>query len=89
MIIFNRILSILGGANALLANKITNIEVESLDCAKSAAEGAGLGVFTYQGQKATDKRLPTATLSLANGADGSAEWAEGTVLANAQNWART
>lgn len=80
---------ILGGAKALLANKITNIEVESLDCAKSAAEGAGLGVFTYQGQKSIEKRLPTATITLAKGADGGTEWAEGSVLANAQNWART
>lgn len=79
----------IGGAKALLGNKITNIHVEDLECAKSAAEGSVLGVFTYQGQKSVDKRSPTATVSLAPGSDGAAEWARGLVLANTQNWSRT
>lgn len=73
----------------MLGQKITSIDVEDLECAKSAAEGAALGVFTYQGQKAEEKKSPTATVGLATGANGAAEWARGLVLANAQNWART
>lgn len=73
----------------MLSQKITNIDVEDLECAKSAAEGAALGVFTYQGQKSEDKKSPTATVGLAAGAIGTSEWARGLVLANAQNWART
>lgn len=77
------------GAKALLGNKIVDIALDDLNCAKSAAEGAALGVFTYQDQKAEAKRLPTAKLSLADGADGADAWGRGMVLANAQNFSRT
>lgn len=79
------------GAKALLGQKITNIDVESLGCAKSAAEGAVLGVFTYQGQKCADKKSPVATVCLAPDveSDCGSQWIEGSVLANAQNWSRT
>ncbi|KAG4074890.1 hypothetical protein HA402_009315 [Bradysia odoriphaga] len=77
------------GTKALLSEKITNISVEDLNCAKSAAEGAVLGSFKYQGQKSPTKRSPTATISLADGANGLNEWNAGFVLANTQNWSRT
>lgn len=72
-----------------LSEKVTNIFVEDLNCAKSAAEGAVLGVFKYQGQKSQSKRSPTATIALAEGANGSNEWNAGFILANTQNWSRT
>ena len=78
----------LAGAKALLAQKITEIHVEDLNNAKSAAEGAVLGVFKYEGQKSADKKSPIANISLAEGAGGATEWNEGLVLANSQNWAR-
>ncbi|XP_037048700.1 cytosol aminopeptidase-like isoform X2 [Bradysia coprophila] len=77
------------GTKALLSEKITNISVEDLNCAKSAAEGAVLGAFKYQGQKFPAKRSPTATISLADGANGLNEWNAGFILANTQNWSRT
>lgn len=70
-----------------MSEKVTNIFVEDFNCAQSAAEGAVLGVFKYQGQKT--KRSPTATVSLADGANGSNDWNTGFVLANTQNWSRT
>lgn len=73
----------------MLAYKITDISVDDLNCAKSAAEGATLGVFTYQDQKEESKKAPTAKLSLADGADGLDAWRTGQVLANSQNFART
>lgn len=78
-----------GGAKALLSNKITDISVDDLNCAKSAAEGATLGVFTYQDQKLEAKKLPNATLSLADGADGLDAWRTGQILASSQNFSRT
>lgn len=48
-----------------------------------------MGVFKYQGQKSQSKRSPTATVSLADGANGANEWNTGFVLANTQNWSRT
>lgn len=77
------------GAKALLSEKVTNIFVEDLNCAQSAAEGAVLGVFKYQGQKSQSKRSPTATVALADGANGANDWNTGFVLANTQNWSRT
>lgn len=77
------------GAKALLSEKVTNIFVEDLNCAQSAAEGATLGVFKYQGQKSQSKRSPTATVNLADGANGASEWNTGFILANTQNWSRT
>lgn len=77
------------GAKALLGQKIVDIALDDLNCAKSAAEGASLGVFTYQGQKAEKSRSPVAKVSLADGADGADAWRAGLVLGNAQNFART
>lgn len=77
------------GAKALLGQKIVDIAVEDLNCAQSAAEGAVLGSFTYQGQKAEAKRSPMAKLRLADGADGEAAWQNGFILGNSQNFART
>lgn len=76
------------GAKSLLSNKITNIEVEDLECAQSAAEGATLGVYKYQASKAADKKTPEATLKLAEGASGGHEWLLGASLASSQNWSR-
>lgn len=73
----------------MLSNKITDISVDDLNCAKSAAEGATLGVFTYQDQKLESKKSPIAKLSLAEGADGADAWRTGQVLANSQNFSRT
>lgn len=78
-----------GGAKALLDLKIANIFVEDMGCAKSAAEGAVLGVFTFQDYKSKDKKTPTAVVNLAPGADGAHAWNTGYVLATSQNWART
>lgn len=72
-----------------MSEKITNIFVEDLNCAQSAAEGSVLGVFKYQGQKSQSKRSPTASVSLADGANGTNEWNTGFILANTQNWSRT
>lgn len=73
----------------MLSNKITDISVDDLNCAKSAAEGATLGVFTYQDQKLDSKKLPIAKLSLADGAEGLDAWRAGQVLASSQNFSRT
>lgn len=79
---------IVAGASALLANKITEIEVEDLGCARSAAEGAVLGGYKYQAQKAADKRKPEATFKFAGAAADSSSWEHGKRLAENQNWAR-
>lgn len=71
-----------------MSNKITDIEVEDLDCAKSAAEGANLTCYKYQANRSTNKRKPDANVRLADGASGRTEWNLGTTLANSQNWAR-
>ena len=76
------------GAKGLLSNKVTDIEVENLGCAQSAAEGAVLGVYKYQAQKAAEKCSPTASVNLAEGDEGRDEWNLGKQLANSQNWAR-
>lgn len=71
-----------------MSQKITQIEVEDLEDAQSAAEGAHLGVYKFQAHKAADKRKPEASLQLADGANGQQEWNLGVSLANSQNWAR-
>lgn len=79
---------ILAGAKSLLSNKVTDIEVEDLGCAQSAAEGATLGLYKYQASKAADKRSPEGNVRLAEGASGQNEWVAGSTLAKSQNWAR-
>lgn len=74
------------GARALLDQGITQIDVEDFECAQSAAEGAVLGVFKYQDCKS--KKSPDATLNLASDSGNRDDWTKGTILANAQNWAR-
>lgn len=85
--IINKIIP-LAGANALLANKVTDIHVEDLGAAGSAAEGAYLGVYKYQQFRAAEKRKPEANISFANGAENKKEWLLGKLLAVNQNWAR-
>lgn len=82
------VFSFSAGAKSLLSNKITDIEVEDLGCAQSAAEGATLGLYKYQASKAADKRTPEGNVRLAEGASGQGEWVAGASLANSQNWAR-
>lgn len=84
----NKIISPLAGANALLANKVTDIHVEDLGAAGSAAEGAYLGVYKYQQFRTAAKRKPEANISFANGAENEKQWFLGKLLATNQNWAR-
>lgn len=76
------------GAKSLLAEGITDIRVEDMANGQSAAEGAVLGTYKFQEHKSCDKRTPTASIQLANGAEQQSEWETGMVLATAQNWAR-
>lgn len=85
-IIFFR--QILAGAKSLLANKITDIEIENLGCAQSSAEGAHLSVYKYQASKCPEKRSPQANLKLVDGSNGESEWKLGASTAESQNWAR-
>lgn len=78
----------IAGASALLASKITDIEVEDFGCARSAAEGAVLSSYTHQDFKAKDKRKPEAQFQFAAGAEDSNSWEYGRRLALNQNWAR-
>lgn len=76
------------GAKALLNENITNIFVEDFMCPQSAAEGATLGVYKYQGQKSDRKRTPVPQLSLAESENGLRKWIKGYILGNTQNWVR-
>jgi cytosol aminopeptidase len=77
------------GTKALMGLKFDKVVVEDLGCARSAAEGAGLGAFKFQALKAADKQAKYPSLSLAEGAAGAEQFRKGLVLASAQNWART
>lgn len=74
------------GAKALLKENITNIFLEDFMCAQSAAEGATLGVYKYQGQKTEKKRKPI--LSLVESDSDLRKWVKGFVLGSTQNWVR-
>lgn len=76
------------GAKALLKEKITNIFLEDFMCPQSAAEGATLGVYKYQGQKSASKRKPIPNLSLVDTENDVRKWIKGFILGNTQNWVR-
>lgn len=77
------------GAKALQALKIKEIFVDSFDNAQSAAEGSQLGVFKYQELKNKSKQTLIPNIHLAPTSEGQEGWAKGTILASAQNFART
>lgn len=72
----------------MLANKVTEIYVEDMGCARSAAEGSILASYKFQHFKAKDKRKPEGTVHFAVGADDNNSWVYGKHLAENQNWAR-
>lgn len=76
------------GAKALLKENITNIFLEDFMCPQSAAEGATLGVYKYQGQKTFRKRKPVPSLSLVESESDIRKWIKGYVLGSTQNWVR-
>lgn len=76
------------GAKALLKENITNIFVEDFNCPQSAAEGATLGLYKYQGQKSPRKRKPIPNLSLVESENDVRKWIKGFILGNTQNWVR-
>lgn len=76
------------GVKALTACKIGRIEVEDLEDAKAAAEGALLANYKFQEFKAKDKQTTLPAVSLAENADGGEQWEQGWILGQAQNWAR-
>lgn len=76
------------GVRALSACKIGQIEVEDLEDAQAAAEGACLANYKFQQYKCKDKQSALPSLSLAENSDGIKEWERGFIVANAQNWAR-
>lgn len=78
----------IAGASALLANKITAIDVEDLGCARSAAEGVFLSSYKHQDLRAKEKRKPEAILKFVDGGNDSSSWEYGRRLAENQNWAR-
>lgn len=76
------------GAKALLKENITNIFLEDFMCPQSAAEGATLGVYKYQGQKSENKRKPIPNLSLVDSENDVRKWIKGFILGSTQNWVR-
>lgn len=72
----------------MLTNKVTDIHIEDLGRAGSAAEGAYLGVYKYQKFRAAEKRKLEANISFVNGAENEKQWLLGKSLAVNQNWAR-
>lgn len=76
------------GAKALMAENITNIFLEDFMCPQSAAEGATLGLYKYQGQKCLKKRKPIPNLSLVESETDVRKWVKGFILGNTQNWVR-
>lgn len=79
------------GAKALQALKIKEIFVDSFDNAQSAAEGSQLGVFKYQELKNKSKQtlIPNIHLAPTSTSEDQTGWERGTILASAQNFART
>lgn len=65
-----------------------DIDFDDLGNAKSAAEGAFLGVHKYQQFRSADKRKPEANIQLASSAEHEKDWLLGKSLAKNQNWAR-
>ncbi len=76
------------GAKALLKENITNIFLEDFMCPQSAAEGATLGVYKYQGQKSENKRKPIPNLSLVDSENDVRKLIKGFILGSTQNWVR-
>ncbi|XP_055612198.1 cytosol aminopeptidase-like isoform X2 [Uranotaenia lowii] len=76
------------GVKALTACKVGQIEVESLDDAQAAAEGALLANYKFQQFRCKEKQSMLPNVSLAECSPGSDEWERGSILASAQNWAR-
>ncbi|XP_062561028.1 cytosol aminopeptidase-like isoform X2 [Armigeres subalbatus] len=77
------------GVKALSACKIGRIEVEDMEDAKAAAEGALLSNYKFQDFKSKDKQTTLPAVSLAENANGGDQWEQGWVLGQAQNWARS
>lgn len=76
------------GAKALLKENITNIFLEDFQCPQSAAEGATLGLYKYQGQKCGRKQKPIPNLSLVESENDVRKWIKGSILGTTQNWVR-
>lgn len=76
------------GVRALSACKIGNIEVEDLEDAEAAAEGALLANYKFQVYRNKEKQTSLPTVTCAENSDGCEKWEQGLILAEAQNWAR-
>lgn len=77
------------GVKALASQKVSQIEIEDLEDAQSAAEGAVLGAYKFQSYKWQAKRSAETSVSLV--ADSTADkeaWKRGEVVAQSQNWSR-
>lgn len=75
------------GAKALQKYPLTKLCVESFGHAESAAEGAAMGVWTYQEKKMRKFQIPIPTLELYDDCDWTG-WQIGLQKAAAQNLAR-
>ncbi len=77
------------GYKALVGYKLTDIHFDHFDkYTQAAAEGAYLSAYKFQEYKEESKRTKIPNLQLAEGADNSADWERGKILASAQNFAR-
>lgn len=75
------------GCQALQTHRVDRVFIESFGHAESAAEGAAMGVWVYQENKAISKRIVVPQLELYNDCDFSG-WHIGLQKAAAQNLAR-
>lgn len=77
------------GVRALMDLKADPIEVEDMENAQAAAEGAYLANYKFQAYKSADKQAKLPTVQLADASKAAeAEWNRGKVLADLQNFAR-
>lgn len=78
------------GCQALAADGITNISVESMEHAEAASEGAILSTFKFQKNRSKSKckSIPIITPYCLQEKDAQL-WELGQITAAAQNWART
>lgn len=76
------------GVKTLIDLKVDAIEVDDMEDAKSAAEGAVLGSYKFQVFKNQEKQKKIPPIKLLEGSECGADWKKGTILAESQNLAR-
>lgn len=80
--------AVANGVRALIDLKVGPIEVEDMEDAQTAAEGAYLGAYKYQAHKTAEKQTKIPEIKFAQGASDEAAWKRGQILAELQNFAR-